>query len=420
MTFLQPSLPEDPRLAAVAEEVAPARSAVALFDAGWRLRWLSPELKKLLGEDDDSKLGYGEHVMRCWMLPAWYSALDDAGEQMDDWSKQVPYIVHDTPGGREAILTSFMEAVQEEAARSDGEAWFCKKSEDELTEFLEHVYPDTPPPLFMETFQFKQGDLPPLGVVAISTRLHDADGSYFGNVIFYNASLPASIHALLSRGDEGMYARMARLIEPDRRAAAILFADLQESGILSRRLPSAAYFELIRSLTSAIDDVVGRYNGIVGKHAGDGVTAFFLADDAGSHSAAARCCVEAARDISVAVRDVAKRIAEETGLIEGDECLFNVGLHWGGTLYMGQLVTGGRLEVTALGDEVNEGARIQESAHDGTILASKALVERLSSEDADALGIDRDRLLYRTIAELPGAGEKAKRDAGSLPVTPLR
>jgi class 3 adenylate cyclase len=86
---------------------------------------------------------------------------------------------------------------------------------------------------------------------------------------------------------------------------------------------------------------------------------------------------------------------------------------------MGQLVTGGRLEVTALGDEVNEGARIQESAHDGTILASKALVERLSSEEAERLGIDRDRLLYRTVAELPGASEKALRDAGGLPVTAL-
>jgi class 3 adenylate cyclase len=213
---------------------------------------------------------------------------------------------------------------------------------------------------------------------------------------------------------------MARLTNPDRRAAAILFADLQESGVLSRRLPSAAYFELIRELTTAIDDVIGRYKGIVGKHAGDGVTAFFLADDADSHSGAARCSVEAARDLLVAARDVAKEVAERTGLIDGDECLFNVGLHWGGTLFMGQLVTGGRLEVTALGDEVNEGARIQESAREGTILASKALVERLSSDDAVGLGIDRDRLLYRTLAEMPKASEKAKRDAGNLPVTTIR
>ena len=95
------------------------------------------------------------------------------------------------------------------------------------------------------------------------------------------------------------------------------------------------------------------------------------------------------------------------------------GLHWGGTLYMGQVVTGGRLEVTALGDEVNEGARIQQSARDGALLASKALVERLTVEDGRRIGVDPEEVVYRTIAELPGADAKAMRDAGTLPVTEL-
>ena len=86
---------------------------------------------------------------------------------------------------------------------------------------------------------------------------------------------------------------------------------------------------------------------------------------------------------------------------------------------MGQLVTGGRLEVTALGDAVNECARIQESARSGATLASKSLIEHLTDGDAAALEIDPDNVLYRTIEELPEATEKAKRDAGGLPVTPL-
>jgi class 3 adenylate cyclase len=417
----QPSLPEDPRLLAVAQTLAPTRSAISLFDDQWNLRWVSPELKKLLGEENEERLGYGRHIMSCWMLPAWYGALDDAEKRMDDFSHMVPFIVHDTPGGKEAVVQAFMHGMQDEIERTGGDAWFCQMSDMDVNDFLAKMEPQEPPPVSMETFQFKQGDLPPLGVVEISVRLYDSKSEYFGNAIFFNAALPATIHALLSRGDEGMYARMARLITPDRRAAAILFADLQESGKLSRRLPSAAYFELIRSLTTAIDEVIGRYKGIVGKHAGDGVTGFFLADDlGGSHTAAARASVEAARDLLIAVRDVAKDIEEKTGLIQADECLFNVGLHWGGTLFMGQLVTGGRLEVTALGDEVNEGARIQESARDGSILASKALVERLSSDDAISLGIDRDRFLYRTLSELKTASEKAKRDAGGVPVTTLR
>ena len=83
---------------------------------------------------------------------------------------------------------------------------------------------------------------------------------------------------------------------------------------------------------------------------------------------------------------------------------------------MGQVVTGGRIEVTALGDEVNEGARVQQSAKEGQVLATKGLIERLTPEDAEALGMDPDRIVYTTVAELPEATEKARRDAGGIAV----
>jgi class 3 adenylate cyclase len=207
------------------------------------------------------------------------------------------------------------------------------------------------------------------------------------------------------------------LVEPGRNPAAIMFCDLQDSGVLARRLPSGAYFKLVRALTTAIDEYIVEYKGIVGKHAGDGVTAFFLADDLGSPSGAARAAIEAGRAIATGAGKVAKEVGEETGLIEAADCLINIGLHWGGTLYMGQLVTGGRLEVTALGDTVNECARIQESAREGEMLASKQLIENLTDDDAGAVKIDPDTLVYRTVSELSSATEKAKRDAGGLPVT---
>ena len=94
----------------------------------------------------------------------------------------------------------------------------------------------------------------------------------------------------------------------------------------------------------------------------------------------------------------------------------NLAIHWGATLFIGQVATSGRLEVTALGDEVNECARIQEAAHGGALLATKALVERLDSEDAQAQGIDPAALRYSLVGELPDAGEKAIRDAGGIAV----
>ena len=97
------------------------------------------------------------------------------------------------------------------------------------------------------------------------------------------------------------------------------------------------------------------------------------------------------------------------------ELKINAGVHWGGALYLGQVITGGRLEVTALGDEVNECARIQQSARDGALLASKPLVERLDPEHAQAFGLDPLTIMYRTVGELPGVTPKAVRDAGRHP-----
>jgi class 3 adenylate cyclase len=95
----------------------------------------------------------------------------------------------------------------------------------------------------------------------------------------------------------------------------------------------------------------------------------------------------------------------------------NVGLHFAPRLYLGQLITSGRLEVTALGDEVNECARVQESSRGGDILATKPLLEQLDPQDADALGIRPDAAVYAPLSDWPTATEKARRDAAALPVT---
>jgi class 3 adenylate cyclase len=92
------------------------------------------------------------------------------------------------------------------------------------------------------------------------------------------------------------------------------------------------------------------------------------------------------------------------------------GLHWGATLYIGRILTPGRSEVTALGDEVNETARIEACATGGRILASKTLIERLNHADANALEIDTHHTSYTPLADLPTATDKARRDAPSIAV----
>ena len=96
--------------------------------------------------------------------------------------------------------------------------------------------------------------------------------------------------------------------------------------------------------------------------------------------------------------------------------MLRFGLHWGASLYVGQITTGGRSEVTALGDQVNETARIEACATGGRALASKDLIERLEPDDASALDLDPDHISYTALADLSTATEKARRDAPAIAV----
>ena len=414
----EPRLPDDPRLAQVAGELERARGASFLCDDTVTLVWVSAELRKLLGEPTDEELCLGKHIVEAYMAGVWASKIT-VESQMKAFLQEFPMCMTETPGGKEGLKQIFIRSLD----TWDKAVEMGPTPKDKLFEVVDTLFdgmePVEPPPFWTSDFEFIQGDLPPAKIVEMHVRLHDDVGRYVGTAVLFDPGLPASVLSLVARGDEAMYGRMAGLTDPGRRKAAVLFADLQASAVLSRRLPSAAYFKLVRAITTAMDECVIDCRGIVGKHAGDGVTAFFLSDDLGSDSAAVSAAIRAARSITEAAARAAKEVGEETGLIESADCCVNVGLHWGGALYMGQLVTGGRLEVTALGDRVNDAARIQESARDGEILASKSLIEHVSDDDAADLGLEPDGVIYRTISELDAATDKALRDAGGIPVTVL-
>ena len=102
--------------------------------------------------------------------------------------------------------------------------------------------------------------------------------------------------------------------------------------------------------------------------------------------------------------------------MQPDDVVLRFGLHWGSTLYVGNITTAGRTEVTALGDEVNEAARIEACATGGRVLASKDLIERLDPNDANELGLDPDHITYTQLADLATATDKARRDAPAIAV----
>jgi class 3 adenylate cyclase len=387
----------DDRLGPLCESLERTGWAAIIHDSDWKLAWVSEEAKLLLGESDPDRLGVGTHILETSQLDPWRRSITD--ESYETWlDVTLPYLAHDHPDGPDGLC----ELVDDDALR----------------ERLAGVEPAAPPPLWSSTLDFLQPDMPPAEITYIAMR-HEVDGKLLGTSLVYGPHIPASLLAFLVRGDENMFRRMARLFEPEPRPAAILFADLRSSSELSRRLPSSGYFELMREILTAIDSEVIAHKGIVGKHVGDGVTAFFLSDDLGSDSRAARAAIDTACKLPGAAARAAQGAAETGVHVEPGEVELGIATHWGAALYMGQIVTGGRLEVTALGDAVNEAARCEQSAREGEVLASKDLVERLDGEDAESLGLDLHRLRYRPLAEVPGSDDKAKRDAGGVAVTDL-
>jgi class 3 adenylate cyclase len=380
----------DPRLDEIVRGLEETGWAAEVCDAEWRLIWVSSQARALIGGEDDSQFGIGKHILESRQTPVWQRMVST--EAQEGWVRlNVPQMLADDPDSKDRL---------------------AKLGKPELRHVVEEAEPSDVP---MWTWLTKTtGVMPAINEVRnFGMRVRTKEGEPIATVYIYGANLPATLLALVSQGDRGMFERMARLADPGRREASVLFADIQSSGDLSRHLSSAAYFQLVQALFTRLDEIVIDAGGIVGKHAGDGLSAFFLAQDSGSREGAAAAAV----DTAIKIASAARTTGEESDLEPAHELTLNVGVHWGGALYMGQVVTGGRLEVTALGDEVNECARIQESARDGTVLASKALIERLDPGHANELGIDPDSVAYVTVAELPGVAEKALRDAGSIPVT---
>jgi class 3 adenylate cyclase len=386
-------LDQNRQLEVYARTFAELRWAAFICDAEWQLVWVSDELREFLRASDQSDLGIGAHVAEALLRETWLSAL--APESLESLLSDVgPYLLDDFARRGRAI---------EEVVPA------------EMVGLVEGLEPAPAPDIFRTRFLAMDPDdpeLPPYPVNCAGLRVRDEDGEPAGTLVLMYMDVRPNLVTLLARGDEEMYERMARLVDPRSRQAAILFCDLQSSGRLSRQLPSITYFRLMRELWTGIDQALADNTGIVGKHAGDGAVAFFLVDDLDTPSRAAAAALRTAGRVH--------QLSEEilAGVIEGEFPL-RVGVHWDGSLYMGQLVPGSRLDVTALGDAVNETARIQEAAVAGQTIASKQLLEQLTPDDAADVGIDLEKITYRLLQEVAPDADKVVRDAGGIAVTEL-
>ena len=389
-------LPDEPNLAVWASALNAAGQWADVFDATWRHVFSTDEMRLSQGDTGAvTSLPIGSPFFSATYTQHRVS-VNRGGFVLPEFRRAhflelAPYVLATTPGGREA---------------------FRGEVDPEFADLVDELQPKEPPAVWA-------------GIMLSSTvagidgtlsytlfRIDDAHGRVAG---FCSLSKPAAgmsqLGAAVFAADPAHLERMQAVQHADRRPAAILMADVEASSPLARRLSTASYFAFVRRWVRAADQCVVDAGGIVGRHAGDGIVAFFLPENIGSESAAARSCIIAAR----ALRDALPEIAARTDIPESELSL-RFGLHWGATLYIGRILTAGRSEVTALGDEVNEGARIEACATGGRALASKSLIERLNRADADALGINTSHTTYTPLADLATATDKARRDAPSIAV----
>jgi class 3 adenylate cyclase len=385
-------LPEHPLLADAARALQAAGHWGWVVDDQWRMLFATDQIRFTFGGSQGlADFAIGEHFFGPEAVRAtqeWRFGTTTTALFRNTFAGLGGYVLADTPSGREALREivdrSLRDLVDELSPIEAGAVTFVG-SGMALDEAV--------------------------GVPTTAIRIRDPEGRLVGTAIIAKPALGMGTIATLTTMDEHHVERMQRVARAARRPAAILFADLEGSSPLARRLSTASYFALGRRLVRVADQCVVDVGGLVGRHVGDGVVAFFLSETYDSESAAARACITAARELSAAVGTVAARSD-----LAPDEVVVRFGLHWGSTLYVGNISTAGRTEVTALGDEVNEAARIEACATGGRTLASKTLVERLDPDDAKALGLDPDGITYVPLADLPTATDKARRDAPAIAV----
>lgn len=401
-------LPADPSLAEVAAAMDDTGQAAWIVDESWRFAYVTDDARSLWVDRSGGRLGsvaIGHHVFSAESLrvgTGWRFGLSTVELWREAFRSLGGLVLADTDGGRDAlgsVVDPALRDVVDDLVPCDGAAHGFRV----MTAGLPRA----------NTGGHDVRGLVPS--VMSATRIRDRDGRLCGTVLVGKPTAPMSeLGAMAWLRDLDHLKRMDRFTRAGRYPMGILFADLERSSALVRTLSTGAYFTLGRRLVRAADQCVVDAGGIVGRHLGDGVVAYFPAETSGTESAAARACITSAR----AFRDSLAAVAERSGLA-GDALVVRFGLHWGDDVFIGQISTIARSEVTALGEDVNVTARIEASATGGRILASAELLGRLDPDDAAALGLDRDAVAFTPLGDLVTATAKARRDAPAIAVCEL-
>lgn len=199
----------------------------------------------------------------------------------------------------------------------------------------------------------------------------------------------------------------------ERRDITVMFCDLVGSTALSELLDPEAMLAVLGRYESEVRQAVERQGGVVAKHLGDGVLAWFGYPTA--HEDDARRAIRAGLQI---VKDVPK-IPTPVGFV----LRARVGIH-GDLVVVGGIGVGRELRLDVVGRAPNIAARIQDKSEPGDVLISGSVRARVGAAFAfrslgaiPLKGVDRPMSLFRVEAENPSRSRF--RIAASQALTPL-
>ena len=167
----------------------------------------------------------------------------------------------------------------------------------------------------------------------------------------------------------------------ERREVTILLSDIEGYTAISERMPPEGIVELVNRYFKVATDVVERHGGIVDKYMGDGMLAVFGAPLVDPHHAAG--AVSAAKQL-VYVTHADPDIVDP----DGAPLRTRVGVATG-TVLIGNVGSGTRLNYTVIGDTVNLASRLQaENKTRGTSIL-------VTEDTARAAGLDHFEFVDR-------------------------
>tara|TARA_B110000858_G_scaffold143001_1_gene162375 strand:- start:2037 stop:3590 length:1554 start_codon:yes stop_codon:yes gene_type:complete len=208
----------------------------------------------------------------------------------------------------------------------------------------------------------------------------------------------------------------------------VMVVDVQNSIKICSELPAEEYFELINDIWQESAPIFRKYYGTYGKHAGDGMVYYFFPQpDCDYKLNAIQCSLE--------LQEMMKGITQKWQARKGwfSDIFLNIGLNEGQE-WFGSYHAGGHVEFTVLGETINYASRISDFARDGSVWATKNMLNQLPQQYREKInfGITRKTQndesvfvidTYSSVGNLIDASSQTSdkfKDIEMIPITEIR